>query len=112
MDQLKVIRTVCLFTERLSEHALAQLDHLARVLANCGFVIQTQRVCSPDIDGVFALDRQTDKPVLFSIGRQTYDGAQELLSEFLSAKNVSFNVDLTNEQIHIDHLNLLTKIMR
>src|SRR5215471_5599359 len=93
MDQLKIIRTVCLFTAHPSEHTLAQLEHLCCVLAAPGFVIQTQRLCSPDRHSVFTLDRRTATPVLFSLGSQTCDSMQEFLAEFLVAKNVHCNVD-------------------
>jgi len=112
MDQLKVIRTVCLFTAHPSEHTLAQLEHLCRALAARGFVIQTHRLCSPDRNGVFALDRRTATPVLFSLGSQTFDSAQEFLAEFVAANNVHCNVDLTREQIDHRHVSLLTTLMR
>ena len=69
-------------------------------------------MCSPDIRGVFELDRRTDKPVLFSIGRQTYDRAESILPEFLAAKTVNFNVDLTSEHIDIRHTDLLSRVIR
>src|SRR5690242_6575544 len=112
MDHLKVIRTVCLFTDQPSEEALSRLEHLSALLASRGFSVQTRRICSPDIPGVFELDRRTDRPVLFSIGRQTYESAESILPEFLVAKTVNFNVDLTSEQIDIRHTGLLTRVIR
>jgi hypothetical protein len=112
MNQLKVVRTVCLFTDQPSEEALARLEHLSVALASRGFSVQTQRMCSTDIPGVFEMDRRTDKPVLFSIGRQTYGRALSILPEFLAAKTVNFNVDLTSEQIEVRHTDLLSRVIR
>jgi uncharacterized protein (UPF0210 family) len=112
MDQLKVIRTVCIFTDNSSHEALAKLEHLSFALSSRGFSVQTQRMCSTDIPGIFEFDRRTDKPLLFSIGRLTYDRAQSILPEFLTARAVYFNVDLTSEQIGIRHTNLLSRIIR
>jgi len=112
MDQLKVIRTVCLFTDSPSEEALARLEHLSSLLSSRGFSVQTRRMCSPDIPGVFELDRRTDKPILFSIGMLTYDRAESILPEFLAAKTVNFNVDLTGGHIDIRHIDLLSRVIR
>lgn len=112
MDHLKVIRTVCLFADHPSEGALARLEHLSDALSSRGFSVQTRRVCSPDMPRVFEMDRRTDKPVLFSIGMQTYDRALSILPEFLSAKTVNFNVDLTSEHIETRHTGLLSSVIR
>jgi uncharacterized protein (UPF0210 family) len=112
MDQLKVIRTVCLFTDHPSEEALARLEHLTALLSSRGYSVQTRRMCSPDIPGVFDMNRRTDNPVLFSIGRQTYESAESILQEFLVARTVNFNVDLTGEQIEVRHTDLLSRVIR
>lgn len=112
MDQLKVIRTVCLFTNHPSEEATLTLERLSLALSNQGFTVQTQRMCSPDIQGVFRLDRETDKPILFSIGALSLDRAYSILSKFLAANHVDFNVDLTNEEIGAAHTALLTNIIQ
>ena len=112
MDQLKVIRTVCLFTDSPSKEALAKLEHLSYALSSRGISVQTQRMCSSDVSGIFEFDRRTDKPVLYSIGRQTYDSAKSILPEFLTARTVNFNIDLAGEQIGIRHTDLLSRIIR
>jgi hypothetical protein len=112
MDQLKVIRTVCLFTDRPSEEAAAALERLSLALSSRGFIVQTQRMCSPDIQAVFRLDRRTDTPILFSIGCLGLDTAQAILPQLLAAKHVDFNVDLTNEDVGAAHMALLTNIIQ
>jgi hypothetical protein len=112
MDQLKVIRSVCLFTDRPTEETPSTLERLSLALTNRGFTVQTQRMCSPDIQGVFSLDRETDKPILFSIGTLSLDTAHAILPKFLAAKHVNFNVDLTSEDIGAAHIALLTHIIQ
>jgi hypothetical protein len=112
MEQLKVIRTVCLFTDCPSEVATAEIEQLSLALSSRGFIVQTQRMCSPDIQAVFRLDQRTDKPFLFSIGSLGLDTAQAILPQFLAAKHVDFNVDLTNENIGAAHTALLTNIIQ
>jgi hypothetical protein len=112
MDQLKVIRSVCLFTDRPSEEAMSTLERLSLAFSSRGFTVQTQRMCSPDIQGVFSLDGETDKSVLFSIGTLHLDRAYAILPKFLAAKQVNFNVDLTNDDIGTAHTALLTNIIQ
>ena len=112
MDQLKIIRAVCLFSDRASEAATSTLERLSLALSSRGFTVQTQRLCSPDIPGVFSLDQGTDKPILFSIGTLDLGTAHAILPKFLAAKHIDFNVDLTSEDIGAAHTALLTNIIQ
>jgi uncharacterized protein (UPF0210 family) len=112
MDQHKIIRSVCLFTDNPSLKAIARLGELTNRLSGRGFTIQTQRLCSPESDGIFQLDKEGDGNVRLSIGRLNFERATGILDPFCNAKNnVDFNVDLTHELITIRHISLLTNII-
>src|SRR5687768_15573136 len=107
MDQHKIIRSVCLFTDNPSLKAIARLGELTSGLSGRGFTIQTQRLCSPESDGIFQLDKEGDGSVRLSIGRLNFERATSILDPFCNAKNnIDFNVDLTHELITVTHISL------
>jgi hypothetical protein len=112
MEQHKIVRTVCLFIDRPSKGAVARLEHLANRLSDNGFTVQTRRLCSPDLDGVFSLDREGDGSIFLSVGRVHFDEAFAILPQFCNAKRVDFNVDLTLEPVTVRHTRLLTDIIK
>jgi uncharacterized protein (UPF0210 family) len=112
MEQHKVVRTVCLFTDRLSWEEVLRLKKLGSSLSDKGFTVQTLRLCSPDLDGLFSLDREGDGNIFLSIGRISFDRAGAVLEQFCRAKRVDMNVDLTHEPITVRHARLLTNIIR
>ena len=77
--QLKVVRSVCLFTEKLSEQSVGRLQALSDRLTACGFTVQTTRLCSLDFEGVFELDRDGDGSILYSVGRVGFPQATGML---------------------------------
>jgi len=60
MNGPMIVRTVCLFTDHASAGSVERLQELASRLAGRGFSIQTTRLCCPDVDSVFELDRLGD----------------------------------------------------
>jgi hypothetical protein len=108
MEQHKIVRTVCLFIDRPSKAAVARLEHVANRLSDN----QTRRLCSPDFDGVFSLDREGDGSIFLSVGRVRFDEAGAVLHQFCNAKRVDFNVDLTHEPVTVRHTRLLTDIIK
>src|SRR5215471_12164589 len=112
MKQHKIARTVCLFADRPAPGAVSRLGELENRLSQNGFTVQTRRVCSPDREGVFGLDRDSDGSVFLSIGMLSFDKAYAVLEQFCQAKRVDMNVDLTHEPITAAHVRLLTDIIR
>ena len=110
--QLKVVRSVCLFTEKLSEQSVGRLQALSDRLTARGFTVQTTRLCSPDPEGVFKLDRDGDGSILYSVGRVGFPQATGMLEQFCNANNVAFNIDLTNETPAEKHVSLFTAIVQ
>jgi uncharacterized protein DUF711 len=112
MEQHKIVRTVCLFIDRPSKVAVVRLEQLGNRLSDNGFTVQTRRLCSPDLDGVFNLDKEGDGSIFLSIGRVPFDEADAVLQQFCRSKRVDFNVDLTHEPVTVKHAYLLTDIIR
>jgi uncharacterized protein (UPF0210 family) len=107
----KIIRTICIFTGKPSEQDVARLVALEERFKSAGFAVQTRRLCSLDAQAVFDLDAALDGTVFMSLGRLNFDRASGNLDDFLAAKNVAFNVDLTDEPITLDHAGLLFEII-
>jgi hypothetical protein len=112
MTRAKVVRSVCLFTRHPSDAAIARLATLTERLVAGGFNVQTRRLCSPDIAGVFDLDRRGDGTTYLSVGRLGLDAALQISERFCDARNVSFNLELANETITEAHVRVLATIIR
>ncbi len=110
MDYQKIVRTVCLFRAQPSAADVEKLAGLAGRLENQGFEIQTQRLCSPDVEGVFRLDAEGDGGLFLSLGRRGPQEAADLLPRVLAAKNVAFNLDLTDTPVDETHVGILFEI--
>jgi hypothetical protein len=112
VDQRKIVRSLCLFTQRPSERAIERLGALAAPLQTAGYVVQTQRLCSPDLDAVFHLDKRAEGSIFFSVGRQELEQAGKMVDRFCAAQNVAFNVEASADQIDDRHVGLLTAIIK
>jgi hypothetical protein len=111
VKQRKIVRSLCLFTKRPSELAIGRLGALAARLQAIGYIVQTQRLCSPDVEAVFDLDARMLGTVLFSLGRQELEQAVRIVARFCNARNVAFNVEASAAQIDDRHVGLLTSII-
>ncbi|HUF40255.1 MAG TPA: DUF711 family protein [Anaerolineales bacterium] len=107
----KIIRTICVFTGKPSEQDIARLIALEAAFTDRAFTVQTRRLCSPDADGVFELDAGLAGDVFLSLGRLDFDRAAGILDDFLAAKNVAFNLDLTEEPATPEHAAVLFEII-
>ena len=112
MDRRKIVRSLCLFTQRPSQRAVGRLGRLAARLETAGYVVQTQRLCSPDVDAVFGLDRRADGSIFSSVGRQELVQATKMVDRFCAAHNVALNVEASADQIDDRHVGLLMSIIQ
>lgn len=108
----KVIRTICLFTDHPSKENVIRLSKLTAKFIQKGFTVQTQRLCSNDLEGIYHLDQEGDGSLYLCLGELTHDEAQKNLERVLTAKNIAFNVNLTDENINAKHTALLTEIIQ
>ena len=108
----KVVRSVCQFVETPSEKSVVRLSALVDRLQTRGFKVQTTRLCSPDLDRILELDQLGDGSTFFSVGCLGLADAWARLEQLCAAKNVAFNVDLTNEVPTREHLGLVMAIVQ
>lgn len=106
----KVVRTICLFIDKPETQSLDQLKIVANKLTETGYIIQTKRICTPAT--ISGLDNAiSDDSIYCSVGTLSKKDANEQLDDFFEAKNVAFNIELSNEKITKDDADLLFKII-
>ena len=108
----KIIRSVCLFTNKTGEENIAKLNKITSLLEENNFIIQTKRICSAEKD-IEKLDKIIEnKDMLLSVGTLSFDEAKNQLEKFYQANRMSFNIDLTNEDIEEKHISVLFDIIK
>ncbi|NTU66845.1 MAG: DUF711 family protein [Candidatus Moranbacteria bacterium] len=109
----KIIRTICCFSHDPSEETLRRLGEIENVLKDRGFEIQTKRICSNGKTFQDLGQSVKDESILLNIGTIPMDEAKKQMGHFLGAeKGISFNVDLTSEEINTEHAELLFEIIK
>ncbi|OGG26332.1 hypothetical protein A2960_05545 [Candidatus Gottesmanbacteria bacterium RIFCSPLOWO2_01_FULL_39_12b] len=109
----KIVRTVCYFTKDPSSETVKKVDWIAGVLTENGYNIQTKRICSPDIDKIKELDRQfTNDTYIFGIGSLPKGKLLKELNILTNCKDISFNLDLTRNDITNEDLDVLFEIIK
>lgn len=89
-----------------------KLEELSGLLTKKGFIIQTKRICSPDVTGIYSLEKKmADKNYLFAVGSLKNDFLENNLYSLLSSK-LNFHLDLTKQEITAQVVNLLFKIIK
>ena len=111
MNNQKIVRTVCIFTQSPNDEATARLDKLENKLVNAGFMVQTKRVSSTlgSLDSL--LDLSTKGVGYVSVGDISLTEAKDLLPTFYSNNALTFNLELANEEIGLEHVSLLQDII-
>ncbi|MBD3330577.1 DUF711 family protein [Candidatus Peregrinibacteria bacterium] len=102
----KIIRSVCLYQKNGDNSSQAFLDNAVKKLKKSGFTIQTTRFCSPEQD--FSKIKKLINCDYYSVGSVT---EVPNFDKFLEAKNCSFNLDLSNEEISAQHVKILFDII-
>lgn len=111
MNQQKIIRTICVFTQNPDASVIGKLDKLQERLEQHGYIVQTKRVAST-IEKVEQLVELTQQGIEYvSVGDVTIDQAEALLPTFYENKAMTFNVDLAQEDITLKHVELLQEII-
>lgn len=107
----KIIRTICYFTQKPSRDNLVRLNLLAQKLMENGFSVQTKRLTTP-FSELENLDELSGNEILFSVGSVPFGEVKTNLEKILESKlNISFNIDLSLENITNDHIDFLFKII-
>lgn len=108
----KIIRSICVFTNNLDSDYAAVHKRIEDKLVNAGFSIQTKRLC---VSGktIKELNEGVDSELQFiSAGRLSLNQAKEQLNVFVDQRRVTFNMDLTGEDISSEHANILFDVIR
>lgn len=111
MAQNKIVRSVCYFTKTLSPSVFETVSQATGRLVEKGYEVQTKRICSPttipDLSG-----QVSDKSFLLSVGTLALEEARSQLADFYENDNLSFNIDLTNKTISLEHVQVLLAIIK
>jgi len=107
----KIIRTICVYSASPTQVEVSHLITLEGYFKENGFTVQTRRLCSPDAQAVFDLDAALDGTIFMSLGKLQTTRVGPVLDDFLAAKNVAFNLDLSDAPVTLDHAGLLFEII-
>lgn len=108
MDSSKIVRTICLFRDKFIGTEEADLAAISDKLKDSGYIVQTNRICSPK--GFGEMDNFSDN-ILVSVGTVEYSYARENLRIFYSSKD-NFNIELSKTEIELEHVDILFEIIK
>jgi len=107
----KIIRSICYFEKEFSEKTIYIIENISKKLLNAGYEIQTKRICSP-IQNFTKFERQVNnKELLLGAGALNLEDAYRNLNDFFQSKEVSFNIDLSDQKIDEKSIKILTEII-
>lgn len=112
MSNNGIIRSICYFTDAPNKQAVVKVNELTSQVAQQGYEVQTQRICSPFEDPKTLEDRVGDKAILISVGSLSLQQALDTLSSFYQTDTVSFNIDLTKETFDAAHTQILFDLIK
>lgn len=112
MNNQKIVRTVCAFTNNPSNETVARLNAVVAILENNGYMVQTKRVCSTLQNLPSLLELSSNGIEYISVGAISLLEAQNLLPEFYNNKALTCNVELANEDIGLEHVALLQNVIQ
>ena len=108
---MKIIRTICLFDDKITDETKEKLNQIEKLLKDHGFTAQTKRICLPKYL-TEAPDKQLlEQGILLSLGEQNFENLKNNFTDFLRSSNKAINLDLTKENITTAHVDLLFKII-
>lgn len=109
----KVVRTICYFSRSPTGDLISQLNSIEDVLLRHNYFVQTKRICSPSFEKIMELDKKfKDEKLLLSLGTINQPFFNDHGDDILSANNISFNIDLTNQIISESTSEILFYLIR
>lgn len=110
MELKKIVRSICYFSDEMDTGLFERLQTLAYRLEQNDFEVQTRRVCFGGLT-IQEVDEQVDDSELFiSVSSLNRTQAREQFDAFISAGNISFNLDITSG-VTLDDVHLLFDIL-
>jgi len=107
----KIVRSICYFTKEPGEDTLRKLEEIEDVLSSNGFEVQTKRICSPNKGFTDLKESIDDESIFLSVGKID-ELTEDVKSDFFSAGDVAFNLDLTSTEIEGRHVDFLFDMMQ
>jgi len=107
----KIIRTICLFSDKVSNQEIEKLEKISQLLRGKGFLVQTKRICLSDYKTPTNDKKLLDKGILLGLGEKSFEKLEANFADFLKSENKAISLDLTNEDITNKHIDFLFKII-
>jgi uncharacterized protein (UPF0210 family) len=95
MNLKKIVRSICYFTSDPHSDWYKRLHELSNRLEQANYEIQTKRVCFGGLSIKEADAAIDDESLFIAIGSLKTAQAQSQFEDFLTAGNISFNLDIT-----------------
>ena len=86
-----IVRSLCLFTDRLGPHEGARLDRLATRIEEAGYTLQTRRICVAGHDPAEVEACYGDGVRFLSVGQLNRRGLEHNFEALLATDNVACN---------------------
>ncbi len=110
--QNKIVRSICYFDNSPSSATLAKLLRKSDSLARNGFLIQTMRICSPDLVSMKKLDNKySDSTHVFGIGTIKNSNLKKYSNLILASRALYCNLDLTQAKITSEDIEFLFNLI-
>jgi hypothetical protein len=107
----RIIRSICLFTEKASEFDYRKLLEIEAILSRAGFEIQTRRIVT-HADTISNLGKLEEQPGLFyAAGTLSRSSLWEQLEDFLKASSVSCNLEI-HDHVELRDVDFLFELIR
>jgi len=111
MNLKKIVRSLCYFTDNVGSNWQQRLDDLAGKLQEADYQIQTRRLCLGAYSIAEVGNVIHDDSLFVSVGSLGRAEAQSQLTDFLSAGNLHFNMDIT-DGVDKDDVGVLFEIIK
>ena len=95
LQNSKVIRSICYFTDNLDRAILEKVNDISARLEADGYTIQTKRICLKGFAVKEISSAFHDSAFYLSVGTLGRESAHNQFHDFLNTDNVSFNLDLS-----------------
>jgi hypothetical protein len=107
----KILRSICVFAEKASTKEIALLDSLAHLFHDHQFSTQTQRICLSMYQQALDEKELAKTGILIGFGSQSWQTFQNYLPHFITTKDKNITLDLTHEDITLQHIEPLFQII-
>lgn len=107
----KIVRSVCLFTDTVNIDYTGKVKEIVAILEGRGYQVQTKRI-GTNIDDLLMLEDSIDHYVdKISIGKKQLKFVKKNLKNFHNTNRISLCLDFDDEEITIDHVEILFDII-